>query len=443
MRWCQDNASRAAAGEVGTGMRFALLGNHPDGVEMALALVASGRYQLAAYTAPIVQSLVQAGGEAARKCQDLEEVLADPQVELVIVAGVAANRPAQLRRALQAERHVLAVHPCDRTPEVAYEAGMIQKDTGYVLLPLLSEALHPGVARLKDLIGQAEDSVGSETLLGSLRLVEVSRPPPSATHFRDTVVEEKPTFPGWDVCRALGGEIAEVSAFANREEARASEPLLVSGRFERGGLLQLILTPIDEDGCRLVVHGTRGRAELYFPQGWRGPAFLNYDDKSGPREETWGAWDPRVALIERFDGALKRRESRTGTAPPELSQRGATAQPPDLSWEDEIRCLELDDATRRSVEKRRSSVLEYQEASEEVGFKGTMTLVGCALMWGLLALLFVVALLAQGLKSSKSTLAGVLPQGVEAATCVGLLFGLPLVGFLLLQLLRIFAQKKS
>jgi len=32
-------------------------------------------------------------------------------------------------------------------------------------------------------------------------------------------------------------------------------------------------------------------------------------------------------------------------------------------------------------------VLDYQEASEEVGFKGTMTLVGCGLLWALLLLL--------------------------------------------------------
>ena len=33
--------------------------------------------------------------------------------------------------------------------------------------------------------------------------------------------------------------------------------------------------------------------------------------------------------------------------------------------------------------------MEYQEASEEVGFKGTMTLVGCGLIWLILTVLFV------------------------------------------------------
>ena len=35
--------------------------------------------------------------------------------------------------------------------------------------------------------------------------------------------------------------------------------------------------------------------------------------------------------------------------------------------------------------------MDYQEASEEVGFKGTMTLVGCGLLWCVLLLLILSA----------------------------------------------------
>src|SRR5206468_6293975 len=79
---------------------------------------------------------------------DIEEVLADPRIDAVIVAGSPADRPAQLRRALQSERHVLCVHPADQSPDTAYEAAMIQADTAQVLFPLLPETLHPGLCRL-------------------------------------------------------------------------------------------------------------------------------------------------------------------------------------------------------------------------------------------------------------------------------------------------------
>ena len=31
--------------------------------------------------------------------------------------------------------------------------------------------------------------------------------------------------------------------------------------------------------------------------------------------------------------------------------------------------------------------MDYQEANEEVGFKGTMTLLGCGLLWGVIVIL--------------------------------------------------------
>jgi hypothetical protein len=52
-----------------------------------------------------------------------------------------------------------------------------------------------------------------------------------------------------------------------------------------------------------------------------------------------------------------------------------------LGWQDELRALELDDAARRSVERGRSNTLDLQETTEEATFKGTMTLVGCSLIW--------------------------------------------------------------
>src|SRR5262249_51252609 len=92
---------------------FALLGHPPDGVAMAGAVVDSGRHRLPAYTAPAGEEVVRRWGPAARRVADVEEILADPAVEAVLVAGSPAARPEQLRRALQSERHVLCVFPPD------------------------------------------------------------------------------------------------------------------------------------------------------------------------------------------------------------------------------------------------------------------------------------------------------------------------------------------
>jgi predicted dehydrogenase len=341
-------------------MRFALLGIHPDGIELAEALVGSGRHELAVFTHE--DQRLTSFAASARRISDVEEILADPSVEAVVVAGTTDTSPELLRRALQSERHVFCVHPAGDGPEIAYEAGMIRDDTGFVLLPTLKDGLHPAVRRLRDFIRRAKDDGSSP--LGEYLLLQVERSAfsPAAT---------KASFPGWDVLRVLGGEIAELSALAAGEDAAAGEPVLLSGSFERGGLFQASLLP---DGgqptYRLVVVGRAGRAELLFPLGPDGPSFLDWQDASGQQhEESWSDQDPWPLLVEAFEAAVAGRAAV-------------------VSWQDEVRALELDDAARRSLSRRRTSLLEYPEATEEVGFKGTMTLVGCGVLW--LVLLAVI-----------------------------------------------------
>ena len=76
--------------------------------------------------------------------------------------------------------------------------------------------------------------------------------------------------------------------------------------------------------------------------------------------------------------------------------------------------------SQSSVSRRRTSLLEYPEATEEVGFKGTMTLLGCGLIW--LVIFFVI-------------LSRWLPQA-------GLFIVVVLGVFLVLQLLRYLIPRK-
>jgi predicted dehydrogenase len=372
-------------------MRFALLGDHPDGLDMARALAESGRHELMVYSGPPVGAeYLRRWGLSIQQVGDLEEVLADPAIDALIVAGSLGDRPAQLRRALQSERHVLCLHPADQVPDAAYEALMIQADTGQVLLPLLPEALHPAVARLAELArpsgvpGHAEaDGVGEQEGGGPapICLLTMERWSTEQVLVEADAPGKRPGLPGWDVLRRVGGEVAEVSAFAAAEEVTAEAPLLLAGRFEAGGLFQVALVPQQsEPRWRLTLVAGFSRAELTFPLGWPGPARLTWQDETGtPREQSWEGWNPWPALVEAFEAALALPKGGNG----EESSKAP------LSWRDEVRCLELDDAARRSVARRRTSTLEYQTATEEASFKGTMTLFGCALLWASLALLIL------------------------------------------------------
>jgi predicted dehydrogenase len=347
-------------------MRFALLGDHPDGLDMAAALVATGRHSLLVYHGPPAgHEPMRSRGLTPRSVADLEEVLADPAVEAVIVAGKLSVRGVQLRRALQSERHVLSVHPPDPSPDVAYEAALIQADTRHVLLPLLPDALHPAVICLAEWL---------RTNPAPFRCLQLERWLTGLVFVEPWRGHAQPSFRDWTVLRALGGEIVEVSAFASGEEVVAEEPLLLSGRFQSGGLLQASILPSQRElRWRLQVLGAAGSAELLFPAGGQGPARLETRlGEAEPRVEEWPAWDPWPEMVRVFEAAIEAHPR-----PPRMSVR----------WQDCVRALELDDAARRSVERRRASTLDFQEVSEAVGFKGTMTLVGCAMLWGLLLLL--------------------------------------------------------
>jgi hypothetical protein len=290
-------------------MRFALLGNHPDGLAMADALVRAGRHEL------IVVCDVPAPPFApqAKSYPEIEEVLADPEVELIIVAGPMSIRSDQLRRSVQSERDVLCVHPCAEKPDIAYEAALIQGDTKRLLLPLMPDALDPNVGNMHAARGGAP-----------IRVLSVEQ--------ESLVVGQPP----WDVLRRIGGEIVEVTGLAETEQILVDRPLVWSGRFEAGGLIHGLIRPALD-----------GRASVRLTHMPSVGVTLSADDPI--------RWARLVSAIE--------------------------SGKPGLTWQDEVRALELQDALRRSVEKRRTSSLEYQEISEEVGNKGTLTLIGCGMIW--------------------------------------------------------------
>src|SRR5436190_15857788 len=112
-------------------MKFALFGDHPDGLDVTRAMTSSGRHELHAYSGPPHGAdVLQRAGLTPKRAGDWEEILADPDVACVVIAGTMAARGAMLRRAVQSERHVLCVHPADPKPDLAFEAAMIQADSG-------------------------------------------------------------------------------------------------------------------------------------------------------------------------------------------------------------------------------------------------------------------------------------------------------------------------
>jgi hypothetical protein len=264
---------------------------------------------------------------------------------------------------------------------------MIQADTRQVLLPILPGALHPGIQRLRALIQKAEPGPG--WLIQWDRCLQG----PETNQSKEEPL--LPYFPGWEILQALGGPIAEVSAFAENSERMENDPLLLAGRFEKGGLFQATLMPLCPRS-RLRLMTTQLQAELDFPTGFLGPTTLTWTDQSDTcGKEEWPAQDLFHEMVTVFEDAVRRCEQTAGPTLADkqgLGDEGRRGQGTQelVTWQDAIRCAELDDAARRSVERRRASTLEYPEATEEATFKGTMTLIGCGMLW-LMVVLLVLA----------------------------------------------------
>lgn len=374
-------------------MQFALFGDHPDGLAMARALVDSGNHGVSVYSGSALGAkYLERWDIPARQTVDIEDALADRSVEGVIVAGPASVRGMQLRRAMQSEKHVLCVHPADESVNSAYEAAVIQKDTAKVVMPILPDGLHPALLFLANEIENERQTAPPRGINDHgpfPHLIQITRHLAEAGLLESDFESMRPAFSGWEVLRALGGNIAEVFAYSNFESPSPGDIIWLSGRFEQGGAFQYNIVPFQPQS-RLTVTYYRGRFSwvLQLAEGLHGPATLTWTDDHGETQQKhWDAWQPWSTLVEQFDYHLRRLRPSKPTADKHfdtgMPQLGL------LEWEDEIRSLELDDAAWRSLDKRRASTLEYLDDTEEASFKGAMTLMGCALLWGSLLLLIL------------------------------------------------------
>src|SRR3954454_5612747 len=135
--------------------------------------------------------------------RDLDDGLASPGLELVVVGGPLELRGEALRRAAAEGLAIICLHPPGEDSEAYYQVALSKSETGALVVPDLPLRLHPGVAALARAMTSGD--------LGTFRWVrhECSVGPVGTDLVRHAFARAV------DVVRALVGDIEALTASGN------------------------------------------------------------------------------------------------------------------------------------------------------------------------------------------------------------------------------------
>ena len=151
-------------------MHVLILGDGEEELAWARWLMERPGHRLdAAY--PGFPDPTMAGITAAR---DLEDALARPGIDAVIVGGPLESRGEWLRRAAAEGHAIIALHPPGPDSEAYYQVALSREETGATIVPDLPLRLHPGVQGLHRAL--------SDGRLGSFRGLRLEMTLPSPSH---------------------------------------------------------------------------------------------------------------------------------------------------------------------------------------------------------------------------------------------------------------------
>lgn len=404
-------------------MNFALLGDDLRTLPLARAIAAAAHHQLSSTAlAARCHAALCAEYPSLRACRSWEDLLADPDLDAVIVSGDDDRILAAARQLSAAGKSLILLPTPDQSSALLYELTLIQTDAAIHLVPLLALRAHPLVQKLQHLM----QSGG----FGTIHHVQIERrsvpaqpgagaPLLSADQLRTCLLEDV------DLLRCLGGDYDQVTASRSGDATRGVSlaTVMLAGSASPPAVWSATATRLEE-AWHLTVAGERGTALLSGD-----PARLEFrfesrlmegPEHAGHREDLASAEPPEEgnssahATVHVDPGAWQLEHTESMFA-------GRHVRP---DWTDLTRAFELLDAVDRSVRRRRTIDLHYEAPSERNVFKTQMTAVGCSLL--VLTLVATIAYL---------VLAAMFDLNATVKHVARFLIFLPLGVFLVLQML--------
>jgi predicted dehydrogenase len=427
-------------------MRFALLGEGPTAIAVARAVVASSSHRLICQVR--VESLdgPQSSTAAIPKAHSIPflpglrtvrtwtELLTDPDIDAIIVAGQEEELQPIVRQLVQAGKSVLVAPELVQSAAFFYELALVESEQPGRIFPMLGLRGHPLVARLQELISQGG--------LGNIRHVQFDRKIASHSVNGRALMSQfelaNALLIDADLLRILCGSYDQVTASRSGDAAKGYS--LTTVMLAGSSVPQTVWTAAAhvENKWAVTVSGDAGTAVLEGNPIAGGLTLTRHRTPATPFaeeaavqetavEETAveenGA-DPGNWLLEMFT---------LSQVPQSKSQTPADGRPEDRPesnlWAELARAVELVDAVERSVRRRRTIDVYFETPSERGIFKTQMTAVGCSLL--MLTLAAVVFYL---------LFAWTIPMPPLMKRVLVILIFLPLGAFLALQLLVFVAR---
>ena len=334
-------------------MKFALLSDDPACLALLGGIARSPDDRLvAAACSDEMWRAVAAVCPEAERFADWQQLLLQPGLDAIIVAGISSTVMEAARRIAAAESAPpLVVFPDARQGATfAYALWPLEEEGRARLIPALTQRLDPRWQALRNRL----QKVGRK----AIRHVRLQREVPETDRLLSLADADRLLLADADLLRWLVGNYSHVTCLASgaAEAGVTSITVTLSGN----GLPEAEWTARASDvrSCRIEIVTDRATIREEFDAS---PPPAQFGEERTPD----GASDSGGLLLEE----VRRRLDSDGGG----ESGGGT-------WSDVVRAFDVVDAARRSLRRRRTVEIGSEEISERRQFKSSMAAVGCGVL---------------------------------------------------------------
>ncbi|MBI5761743.1 MAG: hypothetical protein HZA46_24800 [Planctomycetales bacterium] len=355
-------------------MNFALLGDDSRILPLLDAIRSNPTHAVTHVLGVAPNSDAGRSVSGARSVGAWEELLAKDGPQAVILVGDGDELLSAARRLLGGGKPLFVLPCLGQAASFVYELTLDQADTGIVLAPIFPLRSHPLVTRLVRLASGGE--------MGPLLHLQLERqlvPMRTETGMRLLTAEQldRAFLADADLLRLVGGEYDQVTSLRSGDPvggfSLASVTLAGAGRPQ--AVWSASVASAGDSSWRMTVTGERSTTVLSGNVD-RQMLTLELHASDGTTSTESTAADAGRELLSIIETAVA-----TGHSSP--------------AWSDATRVFDWLDATRRSLRRRRTIELHFEELSERSQFKSQMTAIGCGVLTFTLVAMVLYLMVAQ------------------------------------------------